>query len=88
MEFQPVEDQSEFNIMVRAPLGSSLERTLAALNKIRDTIKKDPDVQYTFATAGADELQRVNEGSIYVRLTDKNQRRRTQLDMMDEVRKT
>jgi HAE1 family hydrophobic/amphiphilic exporter-1 len=87
MEFHPVEDQSEFNIMVRAPLGSSLERTLAALNKIRDRIKNDADVQYCFATAGADELKRVNEGWIYVRLTDKNQRRRTQLDMMDEVRK-
>ncbi|MFH0939071.1 MAG: efflux RND transporter permease subunit [Planctomycetota bacterium] len=87
MEFHPVEDQSEFNISVRAPLGSSLERTVEVINKIHARIKKYPEVQYTFATVGADAMQRVNEAVIYTRLTEKHERRRSQQDIMNEARR-
>lgn len=85
-EFVPVEDQSEFNVMVRAPLGASVDRTCSVLDKIRASIKDVSEVDYTFYTVGADELGRVNEGTMYVRLTDKETRARGQTAIMEDVR--
>jgi len=85
-EFVPVEDQSEFNIMVRAPLGASVDRTCGVLDKIRAAITDIPELDYTFYTVGADELGRVNEGTMYVRLPEKDKRIRGQMAIMEEVR--
>lgn len=86
-EFVPVEDQAEFNIKVRAPLGSSVEATSAILDRIVSTVVDLPEREYSFATVGADELARSNEGNVYVKLTPKNSRKRTQEEVMVDVRK-
>jgi len=85
-EFIPVEDQSELNVVVRAPLGSSVERTREVLERIRERVKTIPEVQYTFYTIGADELERVNEGTMYVKLTEKDQRKKVQSELMNDIR--
>jgi HAE1 family hydrophobic/amphiphilic exporter-1 len=85
-EFVPVEDQSEFNIKVRAPLGAPLQKTRAILEACRERAAQLPEVAYTFYTIGADELQRVNEGKMYVKLVEKHQRTRSQEDIMKAVR--
>jgi HAE1 family hydrophobic/amphiphilic exporter-1 len=81
-EFIPVEDQSEFNIRVKAPLGASIATTDALLERIRARIAPQPWVRYTFTTIGSDELQRVNEGAMYVKMTEKAERSLGQLDAM------
>ncbi|MCG3136069.1 MAG: Multidrug resistance protein MdtB [Planctomycetes bacterium] len=81
-EFIPLEDQSEFNVKVRAPLGASVDRTDAILERIRAEVAGQPWVQYAFTTVGSDELQRVNEGNLYVRMTEKDQRTISQTDAM------
>lgn len=86
MEFVPTEDRSEFNVMVRAPQGASLERTRGIMEKIREQISAIPEVRYTFYAIGADEMQKVNEAQMYVRLVPKKERTRSQDDLMGEVR--
>jgi len=86
MEFVPMEDRGEFNVMVRAPQGASLERTRGIMEAIRKRLVTIPELEYTLYTVGADELQKVNEGAIYVRLKDKSQRRRTQMQLMQATR--
>jgi len=81
-EFIPLEDQSEFNIKVKAPLGSSIYTTDMLLETIRKRIEKEPWVDYLFTTIGTDELQRVNEGGVYVNMTAKATRTMTQSDAM------
>jgi HAE1 family hydrophobic/amphiphilic exporter-1 len=85
-EFMSIEDQSEFNILVKTPLGSSLARTDAALSRIRAMIEKEPWVKYTFSTIGTGNLQKVNEGAIYVKMTEKNQRTISQVEAMEWTR--
>ncbi|MCY3020344.1 MAG: efflux RND transporter permease subunit, partial [Planctomycetota bacterium] len=85
-EFVPIEDQSELNVKVRAPLGAPLSKTRELLENVRAHLRNVPEVSYTFYTIGADELRRVNEGMIYVKLVEKNQRRRTQAEIMDAIR--
>ena len=73
-EFVPEEDQSEFNVRVKAPLGSSVPATAAIFDRIRHKFDGQPWLDYTFTTIGADELQRANEGVMYVKLVEKDQR--------------
>lgn len=85
-EFVPKEDQSEFNVRVRAPLGSSLSRTDGVMGVIRNRLAGQSWLDYTFQTIGADDLQRVNEGTLYVRMTPKSARAVSQETAMEWVR--
>ncbi len=73
-EFVPTEDQGEFLVRVEAPLGSSLATTDAVLREVQAELAGEPWVDYTFALIGADQLDRVNEGSLYVKLVPKERR--------------
>lgn len=86
-EFIPMEDQSEFNIKVIAPLGSSLGATDAVMEKVLTRIKHEPWLQYAFATVGANSLQRVNEGDFYIKMKEKSARSMSQMVAMQWVRK-
>ena len=87
LEFTPVEDTSEFNVMVRAPQGAALSETRAILAKLAPELKKNiPEVEYTYYAIGADEVQKVNEGSIYCKLVDKSQRKKSQAQLMAVAR--
>ncbi|CAF23357.1 efflux RND transporter permease subunit [Candidatus Protochlamydia amoebophila] len=85
-EFVPLEDQSEFFINVRTPLGSSLSVTDQALKNIRAQIQDNDWFKYSFSTIGNDSFNKVNEGGIYVKMTDKGTRTISQMDAMKWVR--
>jgi len=87
-EFRPQEDQSEFNVRVRMPLGAPIRATDAMLEQVRARIAGQPWYAYGFATIGSDELQRVNEGELYVKMTAKAGRTVSQLQAMDWTRRT
>jgi len=88
-EFEPVEDQSEFNITVRAPLGASLGVTRGILEQVRARVAGEmkDELDYTFYKIGATELQKVNEGEMYVKLKEPEVRRRDQQALMEVARK-
>ncbi len=85
-EFAPMEDQSEFAIQVKTPLGSSLRTTDGVLSAIRAMIAKEPWVLYTFTTIGTDHLAKVNEGTCYVKMVEKDQRKISQFQAMEKAR--
>jgi len=80
--FLPVDDQSQFEIAVRAPEGSTLAATSALVEKIAAEVRKLPEVTDTLTTIGGDQQQLVNSASIYVKLTDLGTRSRSQQDLM------
>ena len=80
--FLPVDDQSQFEISVRAPEGSTLASTSNIIEKVADEVRKMPEVSDTLTTLGGDQQQIVNSGSIYVKMKDIDQRTRTQEDLM------
>lgn len=81
-EFLPLEDRSEFFIKVKTPLGSSLSVTDQAVQKIVKDISNEPWVKYAFSTIGSDSFNKVNEGSIYVKMTSKESRKLGQKEAM------
>jgi len=77
-EFHAKEDQSEFNVRAKAPLGASMTVTDALFGRIREKLEGQPWLDYTFLTIGSDSLKRVNEGTLYVRMKEKGARAATQ----------
>ncbi|HEV3470118.1 MAG TPA: efflux RND transporter permease subunit [Pyrinomonadaceae bacterium] len=86
--FLPVDDQSQFEVNVRAPEGSTLAATSALTEKIAADIRKNlPGVTDTLVTIGGGQEQLVNSANIYVKLVPIAERARTQVQLMEDARK-
>ena len=84
--FLPVDDQSQFEISVRAPEGSTLAATSALVERIAADVRNLPGVTDTLTTVGGGQQQAVNTASIYVKLTDINERSQSQDQLMLRAR--
>jgi HAE1 family hydrophobic/amphiphilic exporter-1 len=79
-DFMPHDDQSEFEVVVQTPEGFSLQRTDEALRTIEARIAQLPHVRHQLTTIGdtSGRLRAgegpVTQGSIYVRLTELQER--------------
>jgi len=86
--FMPQDDQSEFEVNLRADEGTSLESTEVLSNRIANTIRQRiPEVEYTLVTVAGDPAKTRNLGTVYIRLTPIEARKRDQFAVMDEIRK-
>lgn len=86
VDFLPVEDQSEFEVTVRMPVGSSLEGTTQVMAQIEQDIKSLPGVRDMLTTIGADQRRQVDRGSIIVELVGTKERKESQRVLMDTAR--
>jgi hydrophobic/amphiphilic exporter-1 (mainly G- bacteria), HAE1 family len=84
--FLPNDDQSEFEVGLRAPEGTSLDATELIANRIATEVRRLPEVAYTLVTTADDPAQTQNLGTIYVRLKPLNERGRDQFAVMNQVR--
>jgi hydrophobic/amphiphilic exporter-1 (mainly G- bacteria), HAE1 family len=84
--FLPVDDQSQFEINVRAPEGSTLVTTSNLAERISADIRKLPGVTDTLTTIGGGQQEQVNVASIYVKMKPLDERSVTQSDLMVRVR--
>jgi HAE1 family hydrophobic/amphiphilic exporter-1 len=85
--FLPVDDQSQFEVNVRTPEGSTLAATSALVEKIAADLRQMPGVTDSLVTIGGGQQQVVNTASIYVKLADLKERNKSQDDLMLEARK-
>src|SRR5256886_2780979 len=84
--FLPVDDQSQFEVNLRTPEGSTLSSTAALSERIAADVRKLPGVTDTLVTIGGGQQQIVNLASIYVKLTPIEERSTSQIDLMLRVR--
>src|SRR5436190_80455 len=84
--FLPIDDQSQFEVSIRTPEGTSLGATAQVFERVATEIRKIPGVTDTLSTVGGGQQLVVNSGSIYVKLSDISERSRSQQDLMTEVR--
>jgi HAE1 family hydrophobic/amphiphilic exporter-1 len=84
--FLPTDDQSQFEVSVRAPEGATLAATSAIVEKVAADIRQLPGVTDTLVTIGGGQQETVNLASIYVKLTDVGERKDSQLDLMGKTR--
>jgi HAE1 family hydrophobic/amphiphilic exporter-1 len=84
--FLPADDQSQFNVLVRGPEGTSLAATTALTERIAQDVRKLPGVIHTLTTVGGSQDRSANNASIYVKLSDIDERTASQTDIMQQTR--
>jgi HAE1 family hydrophobic/amphiphilic exporter-1 len=84
--FLPVDDQSQFEINLRTPEGSTLAATSTTVERIAKDVRTLPGVTDTLVTIGGDRQQLVNSANIYVRLASLDERDLSQDELMVEAR--
>jgi len=84
--FLPQDDESQFQVTVRAPEGASLQTTQTIMESIAAHIRKLPEIETTVVTIGDDPQITQNLGGVYVRLKPVDKRARNQFAVMADVR--
>ena len=84
--FLPNDDESLFDVNIRAPEGSSVETTQKILASVAGRIESLPGVDGTVITLGADAQKTSNYGTVLVRLTPMEEREKSQFELMEAVR--
>ena len=86
--FLPEEDESQFQVSMKAPVGTNLNNTRGMARKVDAVLRKIPEVEYTLMTAGGSGFGpgAFNEANIYVRLKDVEKRKTAQADIIQKVR--
>jgi HAE1 family hydrophobic/amphiphilic exporter-1 len=86
VNFTTQDDQSGFDLSVRAPEGTSLDATQVLADRIATAIRRIPEVDYTLLTVAGDGAGTQNNASIFVKLVPIEARGRDQFDIMAQVR--
>jgi HAE1 family hydrophobic/amphiphilic exporter-1 len=87
--FFPDNDDSQFQITLRAPEGTSLQQTMSLAHDAAERLRKRPEVKYTLVSAGAGaggEDPARNQARILVRLTPVTTRKATQEELLTFAR--
>ena len=87
-EFAPNPDESQFNVQIKTPVGSSLDTTREIVDDVERRMRSLPGVQHTFVTIGANEQEEVNRALITVKMAPKSDRDYSQFDVMDMARES
>jgi len=86
VDFLPQDDQSEFEVTVRMPAGSSLAGTDQLMKEVEADLRQLPGVQNLLTQIGSDPRQQVDRGSVLIELTQPRTRKETQFQIMDMAR--
>ena len=76
-EFVPKADFGESNISFYTPVGSSLEATEEKVKQVEAIIRERPEVRYTLSTINTGNAQGKIYANVYVRLTNRSERKQT-----------
>ncbi len=86
-DFLPQDDQSEFEILVRMPVGSSLSGTTSMMAELEKEVKQLPGLRNMLTRIGNDDRRQVDRGSILVELVPIERRKESQKEIMELVRR-
>lgn len=78
MSFLPMQDNSEFQITIKAPVGINLESMKKVITPLDDMLKEDKDILYSIASIGYNSAEELHKGRIYVKLKTLGERIKTQ----------
>jgi len=85
-DFLPTDDQSEFQVSVRMPPGTSLEGTSETLKRVEEELRQLPGVRDLVTVIGADVRRQVDRGAVIVELVPPEQRPYSERQLMEMAR--
>ncbi|HMK43323.1 MAG TPA: efflux RND transporter permease subunit [Dissulfurispiraceae bacterium] len=85
-EFHPQEDQSRFIIRLESPVDYSVDEAEKMFRKAEDLLRKMPEVQTALYAQGLS--GQINKAIVFVGISQKSERRRSQQVIMQDLRKS
>ncbi len=86
-EFIPPEDQSRFIVRFETPIGSTMDYTDEKLRFNEAVLKDLPEIKSFFAAVGLGDASNVNKGLMFVRMVPKEERERSQSEVVAFLRR-
>jgi HAE1 family hydrophobic/amphiphilic exporter-1 len=86
-EFMPAFDHGEFLIRMKTTPDASIEETKGRLNAALGVLEAYPEVRHTYAAIAPADTDTVRDAQIYVKLKDRDERTRSQANLMPEIRR-
>ncbi|WDR05519.1 efflux RND transporter permease subunit [Devosia rhodophyticola] len=86
VEFTPAVDNSEFQVSLETPVGSSLDYTAIKVRQVNDTLMQFPEIKGTYATVNGAGGSGTNSSSITVSMVPPDQRESTPQSIVPAVR--
>jgi HAE1 family hydrophobic/amphiphilic exporter-1 len=74
MDFMPMEDNSEIRIIIKAPVGTSLEKMRHRVTPLLAELRSDGNVSYTVLSVAYTAAQETHKAKIYAKLVTKDKR--------------
>jgi HAE1 family hydrophobic/amphiphilic exporter-1 len=84
--FMAPEDKGEFQVAFKTAPDASMSETEGRMKDVLAAVTAAPEVDHTYATIGAGDSGTVRDGLLYVKLKERNQRRKNQFALQREVR--
>ena len=86
MSFLTMQDNAEFQITIKAPVGINLESMKKVITPLDDMLKEDKDILYSIASIGYNSANELHKGRIYVKLKTLGERVKTQEAIIQHYR--
>ncbi len=86
MDFLPMQDNSEFQITIKGPVGINLETMKQKVIPIDEILKGDASIEYSIVSIGYDSAQSIHKARIYVKLKPVKERTISQLTLIEHYR--
>ena len=83
-EFTPPEDQGQFVVRLEAPIDYSVEKVDELFKPAEEILRKKPEVRAVFYRLGVGGS--INRGVMMTSLVPKSERKKSQMDLMKEIR--
>ena len=74
MDFMPMEDNSELRVLIKAPVGTSIENMKEQVAPLLKKMNADKVVEYTILSIGYTAAHEAHKAKIYAKLVTKNKR--------------
>ncbi|RLJ67941.1 efflux RND transporter permease subunit [Sulfurisoma sediminicola] len=85
--FAPEQDEGRFLVFLRAPLGSGIDYTDGKLREVEALLKAHKEIHTEFAIIGLGSAGQVNQGTVVVRMAPREERKRSQQEILAMLRK-
>jgi len=82
MDFVPMEDNSEFQVFTKAPVGTSLEKMKSNMLPMLEKMKSDENIEYTVLSIGYNSAEEIHKAKIYAKLKPVTKRTISQEDVV------
>jgi HAE1 family hydrophobic/amphiphilic exporter-1 len=86
MDFVPMEDNSEYQVVIKAPVGTSVEEMKRKIKPFVEVIKNDENTVDYVASIGYTDSKESHKAKIYVKLKPVEQREMGQAAIVEKIR--